>query len=115
MQLDNHYLFDILESARLIVTYLGEKARDELYNDMQCQDAIVRRFEIIGEAARKVSKETKSDLANLPWKEMVGMRNILIHEYDVVDVDILWDTVKDDLPELIVELEQVFPDRTPKA
>ena len=80
-------------------------------NDIQCQDAIVRRFEIIGEAASRVSEVTKTDLAILRWKEMVGMRNILIHEYDVVDVDVLWDTVKNDLPDLIKELEQVFPAR----
>ena len=89
MQRDNAYLLDILEAAKLGVTYVGKKTKEEFLNDIQCQDAVIRRLEIIGEAAGRVSGETKSAFPNLPWSEMVGMRNIMIHDYDDVDMVIV--------------------------
>jgi uncharacterized protein with HEPN domain len=62
--------------------------------------------EIIGEAAARVSREERARHRAIPWEDMVGMGNKLIHGYDAVDLDILWDTVTDDLPRLIVELER---------
>lgn len=76
--------------------------------DSQCQDAVIRRLEIIGEAARRISPETRARLPQLPWEAMIGMRNILIHEYDDVDLMIVWDTVQKDLPRLVANLENVI-------
>jgi uncharacterized protein with HEPN domain len=70
------------------------------------QLALVRLIEIIGEAATRVSKETRAACPIIPWDDVIGMRNKLIHGYDSVDLDILWDTVTDDLPPLIEELEK---------
>ena len=61
------------------------RAKDEFIEDTQCQDAVIRRLEIIGEAARLISDETRTTYRKLPWNEMVGMRNIMIHEYDEID------------------------------
>jgi uncharacterized protein with HEPN domain len=77
---DNIYLIDILESARVALSYLGAKSWDEFFADIQCQDAVVRRIEIIGEAARRVSSETRSQYPEIKWREMTGMRNLVIHE-----------------------------------
>lgn len=101
MQRDRGYLIDILESARLAVQYLGNKSEQDFYTDTQTQDAVIRRFEVIGEAARRISDEGQSAYPGLPWMEMIGMRNIMIHEYDNVDLHIVWNTVKNSLPDLI--------------
>ena len=108
MQRDNEYLLDILEAAKLAIDYIGEKSREEFLIDSQCQDAVIRRLEIIGEAARRVSEETRTTYTDLPWSDMVSMRNVMIHEYDDVDIGIVWETVKNDLPLLIDSLEKIL-------
>ncbi len=108
MQRDREYLLDILEAAKLALDYVADKAREDFLNDMQCQDAVVRRLEIIGEAARRTSEETRTAFPDLPWGEMIGMRNVIIHEYDDVDFVIVWETIKNDLPLLIESLEKVI-------
>jgi uncharacterized protein with HEPN domain len=74
---DEEYLRDILEAAKLAVDYVGSKTTEEFFYDSQCQDAVIRRIEIIGEAARRISAVTKAQYPKLPWSEMSGMRNIL--------------------------------------
>ena len=102
-------MLDILRAAKLAVGYLEGKTRQEFLKDIQCQDAVIRRLEIIGEAAARVSEATTVEMPNIPWKKMVGMRNLMIHEYDDVDLGIVWDTVKDDLPSLIHLIEPLVP------
>lgn len=109
MMRDDAYLFDILESAKLALEHLGDVQRGEFEKDILLQDAVVRRLEIIGEATRRISKETKQKYPHLPWKEMLGMRNAAIHEYDDLDLDLVWDTVARDLPDLVKELEKIIP------
>ena len=108
---DQAYLIDILESARIALQHLGEKTREQFYYDIKIQDAVIRRLEIIGEAARRVSDETKQMYPNLPWLSMIRMRNFMIHEYDGIDMHIVYETVKTDLPPLIRELEKKFDKR----
>jgi uncharacterized protein with HEPN domain len=86
MSRDDTYLVDILESVKIALGYTVGKTVDDFSADMQCQDAVVRRIEIIGEAARRVSEETRARYPQIPWREMTSMRNLVIHEYDVVDV-----------------------------
>lgn len=108
MQRDRGYLLDILESARLAAQYLEEKTEKEFYADTKSQDAVIRRFEVIGEAARRISDEGQSSYPGLPWVEMIGMRNIMIHEYDNVDLHIVWNTVKNSLPNLIDAISAIL-------
>lgn len=108
MQRDKAYFFDIVNSARLAVEYLSELSLEEFSNHTAIQDAVIRRIEIIGEAANRISKESRSEYAHLPWNEMRGMRNLLIHEYDEIDMKDVWDTVKNDLPKLIIEIEKIL-------
>ena len=109
MSRDSAYLLDILKAANLALNYLGSKTKEEFFKDIQCQDAVIRRLEIIGEAAGRVSVSTTTKFPNLPWKKMVSMRNIMIHEYEDVDLGIVWDTVQNDLPPLITLLEPLIP------
>jgi len=109
MSRDDAYLLDILQAARLAVQYLHEATLEVFLDDVRLQDSVIRRLEIIGEAARRVSEQTRSQHPDLPWREMVTLRNIVIHEYDNVDLTIVWDTVKKDLPPLIDALDQIVP------
>ncbi|MHB0877441.1 MAG: HepT-like ribonuclease domain-containing protein [Anaerolineae bacterium] len=105
MSHDRQHLLDILSAAKLARTYVRDKSRDDFLADTQCQDAVVRRLEIIGEAARRVSSEARASLPELPWHAMIGMRNLMIHEYDEVDLEVVWATVQNRLPALIGALE----------
>ena len=109
MSRDKEYVIDILEAAKLALRYVSGKTKDEFLKDTQCQDAVIRRLEIIGEAVRRISDETRATYPKLPWKAMVGMRNVMIHEYDDVDLVIVWDTVQNDLSPLVAALEEIVP------
>jgi len=110
MQRDREFLLDILEAAKLVVSYVGEKSKENFLKDIQCQDAVVRRFEIIGEASRRISDDTRDAHPELPWGEMIAMRNVMIHEYDDVDFTVVWETVKNNLSSLIESLERILSD-----
>jgi uncharacterized protein with HEPN domain len=105
MDRDQAYFFDIAEAARLAVLYVEQTTREEFLSDTKSQDSVIRRLEIIGEAARRISEETRKAYPGLPWKEMIGMRNFLIHDYDDVDIQIVWKTVKKDLPDLLYKMK----------
>ena len=105
---DDAYLLDILESARAAIEYMRGKTWDEFLEDHLLQDGVVRRLEIIGEASGRVSEETQMKYAHLPWMAMKGTRNKIIHEYDSIELDIIWKIVQEDLPSLIDELEKII-------
>jgi uncharacterized protein with HEPN domain len=109
MSRDNEYLIDIVESGKLTAAYVRGKTKEDFEADVQCQDAVIRRLEIIGEAARRLSAETQATYPQLPWRAMTQMRNLVIHQYDDVDLTIVWDTVQTDLPPLIAALKQIIP------
>ncbi len=109
MRDDAASLLDILDSARLIQEYVKGATRAEFVGDVGLQDKVARRFQIIGEAARRLSEETKSRLAGLPWRSIIGLRNILIHEYGEVNFEKLWDIIRDELPGLIEQIEPLVP------
>ena len=108
MSRDREFMTDILEAARLAISYVKGKTLEEFLTDVECQDAVIRRLEIIGEAARRISDETQSRLPELPWSSMTGMRNVLIHEYDGVDLMVVWDAVMSNLPPLVCQVERAL-------
>ncbi|MBW4694820.1 MAG: DUF86 domain-containing protein [Lyngbya sp. HA4199-MV5] len=109
MERDLQSLLDMVQSAQIVMNYAAGRSRDELATDLQFQDAMIRRLLIIGEASKRVSEKTRQALTTIPWSAMNGMRNRLIHEYDEIDLDVVWDTVINSLPTLILELEKVVP------
>ncbi|HLH50575.1 MAG TPA: HepT-like ribonuclease domain-containing protein, partial [Roseiarcus sp.] len=76
------------------------------------QSAVIRKFEVMGEAAGKVSKTFRAAHSEIPWKQMTGLRHRLIHDYGVVRLDIVWRVTKDTLPNLIVTLRPLIPPQT---
>lgn len=105
MQRDQAYLLDILKAAELAMAYVKGVSEERFIADTQLQDSVIRRIEILGEAARRVSPETQMAHSNIPWREMIGMRNMMIHDYDDVDLHVVWQTVRQDLPRLIAEIK----------
>ena len=98
---------DMLSHAKEAVDLLGETSREQLEDNRTLQLALTRLVEIVGEAANRVSKTTQGGHPEIPWRKIVGMRNRLIHGYDITDTDILWDTITNDLPPLIAKLNEL--------
>jgi len=98
---------DMLSHAREAVDLLGDASREELGRDRLVQLALTRLVEIVGEAANRVSPGTRQEHPEVPWPQIIGMRNRLVHGYDVIDLELLWDTVTTDLPPLIESLEKI--------
>ena len=96
------------DHAREAVSLAHDKARADLDKDRMLNLALVRLLEIIGEAASRIPKQKRDLYADIPWTEIVGLRNRLIHGYDEVDFDILWEIVVSDLPTLIAKLEAIL-------
>ncbi len=97
---DTVYLRHILDAIEQIEDYTREMTENEFLSRPMVRDAVVRQIEIIGEAARNVSQEFQEAHPNLPWAEMIGIRNKIVHEYFNVNFAIVWDTVQADLPTL---------------
>jgi uncharacterized protein with HEPN domain len=98
----------MLDHAREAVSMVRGKTRADLDTDRKLNLALVRLLEIVGEAAGRISKEERDRYSNIPWAEIVGLRNRLIHGYDEVDLDILWEIVTADLTPLIKNLEKLL-------
>lgn len=98
----------MLDHAREAIAMLQGKTRADLDADRQLNLALVRLLEIIGEAAARTSDDERSLYSDIPWPEIVSLRNRLIHGYDSVDFDILWNIITRDLPPLIEKLECII-------
>lgn len=105
---DENRLRHMLDHSREAVAFVAGKTRLDLERERLLQLGIVRLIEIVGEAAARVSGQTQDAYPRIPWAQIVSTRNRLIHGYDFVDYEILWDTVQEDLPALIRELEHVL-------
>ena len=102
-------LSHMLDYARDGVTLTQGRSRADLDTDRLYYLAMVRVVEVIGEAASRTGEETRQDNPTIDWSRIIGTRNRLIHGYEVVDLDILWDIPTNDLPRLITELERILP------
>ncbi len=100
----------MLDSALAAQTFLGTKSPEDLKTERLLTSGLIREIEIVGEAASHVSKETRKAHRHIPWREIVSMRNRLIHGCYEVDVDLLWYTLVDDLPPLIKSLQKLLKD-----
>ena len=100
----------MLDAAREALSFAEGRSRDDLYEDRMLALSLVKSIEIIGEAASQVSQATKDGTVSIPWADIIGMRNRLVHAYFDIDLEIVWRTVVDELPPLAAELERVLVD-----
>ncbi len=105
---DLEYLYDIKESIELILEYVKDTSQNEFKNNQEKQDAVVNRMNVIGEASKNLSQEIRDNYPDIPWKRMAGMRDVLIHQYHGIDLEVVWQTINQDLPEVGQRIEQII-------
>ena len=98
----------MVETAREAVAMIEDKEMADLRSERMLELSLIRLIEVAGEAAARVTHGGQAEYRSIPWQQVVGMRNRLIHGYDQVDLHILWDTIEIDLPPLITELEKIL-------
>lgn len=97
---DSLYIGHILDAIENIESFIEGKSIDNFSNDKMFQSAVIHQLMVIGEAANKVSKSFQEANPDIPWKEIVGMRNKLIHDYFEIDPEEVWKTINEDIPML---------------
>ena len=102
------FIAHILESIDWIETYAKKMSFGQFKKSTKDQDAIIRRFEIIGEAAKNLPVDFKQKHKNVAWNKIVGMRDVLIHNYFGVDLELVWKTIHEDLPSLKQSLKNLI-------
>ena len=105
---DKEFLLDFIEAIKRIELYTKELSYQDFLQKIETQDAVVRNFEIIGEAVKNISKNLKTKYNNLQWKEIAGMRDKVIHFYFGVNWDIVWKAAKNSLPQLKEKIEGIL-------
>jgi len=105
---DLEYLYDIKESIELILEYVKDTSQNEFKNNQEKQDAVVNRMNVIGEATKNLSQEIRDNYPDIPWKRMAGMRDVLIHQYHGIDLEVVWQTINQELPEVGQRIGQII-------
>jgi uncharacterized protein with HEPN domain len=102
------YLQDILESIDHIQRFLEGVSEDEFYKNVEKQDAVLRRLEIIGEAVKHLPDEIREDHPDIPWRQIAGMRDIIIHEYFGITLEMVWVVATEDILDLKTRIEEII-------
>ena len=108
------YLEDIASAIVDIRSFVQDMSADGFMADKKTINAVLRSLEVIGEATNKIPTEVRTKYPDIPWEEIIGMRNRLIHEYFGVDLDIVWQTIQDDLTPLETAIK-TMTERPPKC
>ena len=115
MRHDDAYLLDMLLVAREARTFAAQLTFREFERNRMAQLAILKSVEVVGEAASRVSSECRESHPEIPWSGIVGMRNRLVHGYFEVNLVRVWDTLHQDIPRLIAQLERLIPPESPSS
>ncbi|MCE5248675.1 DUF86 domain-containing protein [bacterium] len=109
---DKAYLWDMLDASMAIQDFIRGKTVKDYLTDRLLRGAVERYIEIIGEAARHISDELKEIHSEIPWRSIIGQRNILIHEYGEVRHEMVWNVAKYNIPDLITAIRAIMPAET---
>ncbi len=109
MPRDDATLLDLVRAARLVSSFIGDLTKKSFLDDIKTQSSVLYQLTVIGEAVKRLSQEFRSRHPDIPWSLMAGMRDHLIHGYDVVDWDEVWNTATRDVPELLAKIEPLLP------
>ena len=112
MRKDKAYLQHILEAISDIEEFIENISKEEFHRDKEKQYAVLRALEIIEEATKNLSKDLRAKYPEIPWKDIAGMRDKLIHEYFGVKLELVWETVKDKLPKLKKQISKILDEIT---
>lgn len=107
-QRDSSHLTDILQAAKQIQNFLQGVDKEQFDGSSLIQSAVIRQVEIIGEAVKRLSQSFRSTHPDIPWRQIAGMRDLLIHAYDHVDTDEVWNAAQSDIPSLISRIEPLI-------
>jgi len=110
---DDAYMLDMLLAARKVQSYTRNVNWERFRDDDLIQNAVMRQIQIIGEAARRISRQSRDAHSEIPWQMIIGMRNRLVHEYFDIIPERVWDVVERDIPELIRLIEPLVPPDEP--
>ena len=105
---DKSYLLDILTACQLIQTFVADMDRDKFDADLKTQSAVIRQLEIVGEVTKRISDELRTNNSDIPWRQMAGMRDILIHAYDHVNLDQVWYATQSSIPDLLSKIQKLI-------
>jgi uncharacterized protein with HEPN domain len=104
------FLEDILESIEKIEEYTTDVNEEEFYENTFVQDAVIRRLEVIGEAVKNIPDDFRVKYPDIPWRQIAGMRDVLIHAYFGVNLRRVWKVIKEDIPELKLKILKILED-----
>ena len=107
------YLEDVLEAINRIQAYMEGITRTEFESDLMRFDAIIRNLEVIGEAVKQVPESLRKEYPSVEWRKIAGLRDILIHRYFDVNIEIVWEIVQSDTPVLKTKIEQMIKEKKP--
>ena len=102
------FLLDILDSVENIEKYTKNITKDQFFDNLQVQDAVVRRIEIIGEAVKNLPNEVRKKHPEIPWKDIAGTRDVIVHDYSGIDIDLVWEIVHDNIPKLKKQIANIL-------
>jgi uncharacterized protein with HEPN domain len=105
---DSVFIVQMIEAAEAALEFCEGQTAESFAGDRLVGFAVVRAIQLVGQAARGVSEELQSAHPEIPWREMIGMRNVVVHDYADVDMALVWKTVRDDLPALVARLRPIL-------
>lgn len=111
---DPAYLMDMLEASQKVQHYLKDKTFEDFLRDEMLKDAVERNLEIIGEAARRISEDLKQENPGIPWRKIIAQRNVLVHEYNDIRIEEIWEVASFHLPRLIDQIRPLIPPLPPE-
>jgi uncharacterized protein with HEPN domain len=108
MSRDKDSLLDIINAARQVLSYMSQVEWVEFTSNSEKQDAVLYRILVMGEATKRLSDEFRAQHPEISWKQIAGMRDVIAHEYDQLDLEVVRDVMQVKIPQLLPQLEQIF-------